>query len=171
MAITIIIEDGSGVVSANSYTTVSGCDAYLERYGEASWASSSITTTMKQNALLKAMKYLDYLPWKGKRVSSDQALSWPRSGVVNADGYDVDEDVVPQEVIAAQCELALRSLPSSSTALQPDLIRGGLESSNSIGAIVVKYLPSAPARPTITVVDDLLRGLIKSKYNVNIVRG
>lgn len=171
MAITITVEDGSRVTGANSYVTVSGCDAYLEKYGEATWSASTVTTTMKQNALLKAMRYLDHLSWKGTKYTSTQTTSWPRSGVVDGNGYELDEDFVPPEVVAAQCELALRSLPSSSIKLQPDLPRGGRESATSMGSIAISYQSAAPPRAVITVVEDILKGLLKSKHNVNIVRG
>lgn len=168
MAITLIVEDGSGVTDANTYTTVSGAGVYFEQYGEAGW--DSLTDTQKQQALLKAMRYLDNLPWKGVKYAQDQAVAWPRSEVYDRDDRLVDDDVVPEVVVAAQCELALRCLPTSGVNLQPDLIRGGKVIAESVGQMARSFSSTAPTRTVITVVDDLLAGLLKSKRIVSVWR-
>jgi hypothetical protein len=177
MAITLIVEDGSVVSDANTFVTISGADAYFEAYGETAWigtddsGTGAPTDTVKQQALLKAMKYLNNLPWKGIRYDEDQSLSWPRSNVYDRDGLLVADDTVPNVVVAAQCELALRSLPTSDVELQPDLERGGRVTAESVGQLARSFSSSAPARVVVTVVDDMLAGLLKNKRIVSVMRG
>lgn len=167
MAVTLTIEDGSGVTGANSYTTVSGVNTYFENLGESDWTG---TDTVKANAMLKAMRYLEGLPWKGIKYDQDQALRWPRSDVYDIDRRLVDEDLVPANVIAAQCELALRSLSTSDVELQPDLERGGMVAAESVGSLATSYQTGAPGRTQVTVVEDLLRGYLKSSCVIEINR-
>ena len=177
MAITLTVEDGSGVADANTYITISGANDYFEQFGETAWigtddsGTGAPTDTVKAQALLAAMRYLEYLPWKGVKYAQSQALEWPRSDVVDRDNRDVDEDVVPSVVARAQCELALRCLPTSTMNIQPDLERGGKVSAESVGSIAVSYHSTAPTRTVITVVDDLLTGLLKNNRIVNVIRG
>jgi hypothetical protein len=49
------------------------------------------------------LRLLEKQRWAGDKDVSTQALAWPRSGTGIT---DVEDDVVPQRVIDAQCELA-----------------------------------------------------------------
>lgn len=92
-----------------SYATVAEADAYYAARNNAEWAA--LTTPAKESALVLATDYIEatYLQaWQGNRVSSTQALSWPRYGVI-VDGYQVDSTTVPQAVIKATIEMASRA--------------------------------------------------------------
>jgi hypothetical protein len=171
MTITLIVEDGTGVTSANTYTTVSGANIYFTNYGEDAWVGADgPTDEVKKSALLKAMRYLDNLPWKGYKYSQDQSVSWPRSEVYDKDSRLVSDTSVPSVVVSAQCELALRCLPTSTVKIQPDLARGGKIAAESIGNIARSFQTTAPVRTVITVVDDILAGLLKNRRIVSIDR-
>ena len=52
------------------------------------------------------MDYIESQYYKGKRATATQALQWPRI-LVNIDGYSVPDDVIPTNLINAQCATAL----------------------------------------------------------------
>lgn len=116
---TIIVEDGSGVANANSYTSLSDADVYFgTRLFSDVWASSTEST--KQIALIQSARTLDsYMVWFGLKADSSQAMQWPRVRVYeqrNGSDEPVElVDVVPNEIRDAQCELAIHLLGGDRT--------------------------------------------------------
>lgn len=105
----LIVEDGTGKADANSYTSVSYADGFFLARANAAWAA--LTTEQKEAALIQATDYLDstYIgSWLGNRSTSDQALAWPRDGVV-VDGVLLASNSIPARLQAACCELANRA--------------------------------------------------------------
>ena len=106
----LIVEDGSVVAGANSYTSVADADTFMANRGYSDWASAS--TEDKEYALIKAADFIETTysqSFKGSRVSADQPLSFPRSDIVLY-GFDLAEDAIPESLIEAQTRLALKSL-------------------------------------------------------------
>lgn len=103
MALTL--EDGTGVVDADSYASLAELNAYA--------ASRGITLAgndaAKEVLLRNAADYLDSLEsrFKGDRVDPEQALAWPRSGVYLFESeVEFANDAIPAQLIKAQCQLA-----------------------------------------------------------------
>jgi hypothetical protein len=104
-----VVETGAGLADANSYASVADADAYVADRGIAGWAT--LSSTVKQQSLIRGTDYLEQTyreAWRGFRVTSTQALSWPRSDVV-VDTFLVAANVVPKAVIRACIEMALRA--------------------------------------------------------------
>lgn len=151
----LIVEDGSIVVGAESYCSVSDADAYHTARGNTAWTGEDAA---KEALLRKATDYMGQvygLRWKGDRVSAEQALDWPRDGV-EAFGFGVDTDIVPDAVANACAELALRAL---SGALTPDVTRRTIR--EKVGPIEVEYDRNAPALPDYQAIDNLLAPYLK----------
>lgn len=92
--------------SATSYVTEEYASSYFHShvYGSAWFGYSS---TLQKNALITASRMLDdYVMWKGYKADEDQALRWPRYGVLDEDGYDINSSTIPVAVKRATCELA-----------------------------------------------------------------
>ena len=116
-------ETGAGLSNSNSYSTVALADGYFADRGNADWAA--LDTTAKQQALIKATDFLEATyrtAWKGYRVSSTQALSWPRVDVV-ADGFPIPANIVPLPVAYACAELAIRSTTTTLLADQGQQVK------------------------------------------------
>ena len=104
----------------------------------------------------------------GVRVAETQALAWPRADgyrawttpLLDADGFDIATTTVPTRVKNACLEAALLALTGST--LEPSLARGGAVKQESVGPISVTYMDGASAVDRYTVIDGLLRGLVKS---------
>ena len=172
MTTTIVVEDGTCVSGANSYTTVSGVGVYAEDYGLDAWSAAEVTDTMREQAVFKSMRYLEALAWVGTKYSSTQDLEWPRSDVYDRNGYLLDDDIIPQAVINAQCEIAVLCLPSSDINVQPTYTKDDYLIESSIyGATTEKWNPNGSTRrPNITAVRDILKGLIGSSIIVPVER-
>lgn len=142
----LIVEDGSIVAGAESYCSVAAADDYHSKRGNAAWAALD-DTTEKEPALRKATDYMvqEYRQrWKGYRKSATQALDWPRSAVylepvqygggVEPNPLLVSDTIVPDEVVKACAELAIRA---STTVLSADLEQA--VRSETVGPISTTY--------------------------------
>lgn len=160
----IVVEDGTGLANANSYVSVADADAYHSARGNSAWTESSTSPDQgKTAALIRATTFIDghYRGrWPGTPLNGrDQALAWPRENATDAEGNDVASDEVPREIIATTCEAALRELQSPGS-LQPDLERGGAIRRLKAGSVEVEYADNALNTTTLTLIDDILSGLI-----------
>jgi hypothetical protein len=171
----LIVEDGTIVVGAESYATVAQANAYHLARGNTAWELLD-DVDAKEPALRKATDYMVRMyraRWKGYRTSSVQPLDWPRMNVVLDDGpyaYGyatvVENNVVPKEVRDACAEFALRSTVA---ALAPDLERAA--SAETVGPISVTYDQNSPESVRYRELDALLAPLLKgSPMNMKLVR-
>src|SRR5580765_9024660 len=78
MALTLIKEDGTGKVDANSYASAVDGDAYFDGHLYATaWTAAS--TGNKEKALVFATRLIDsQFQFNGWRAHNAQALQWPR---------------------------------------------------------------------------------------------
>jgi hypothetical protein len=161
------------VSGSNSYVTVSGVGVYASDYGLSTWSASTITNTMREQAIFKSMRYLEALPWNGVKSTADQSLEFPRSDLYDKNGYLIDDNTVPQAVINAQCEIAVLCLPDSGVDLQPTFEKDDyIVETGIVGATRERWANTTGAkRPISTAVRDILRGLIKSSFIVELERG
>ena len=109
----IVVETGTGSATANSYASIAQADAYIALRLFTGW--SNLQDHHKEAALVSATDYIEAAyreAWQGYRVTSTQALSWPRSNVV-VDTFPIDANVVPTAVVNACIEMAYRSSQGS----------------------------------------------------------
>ena len=124
----LVVEDGTGLSTAESYVSVADADTYHALWGNAGWTGS---TAVKEVALRRAARYLDATygqTWQGSRVNSDQALNWPRFGAYTREGFNIGSDALPASLVTACAEMALLAL---SEDIYPDLSGTGVVSSES----------------------------------------
>ena len=102
----------AGAATANSYASVAEADAYLAVRGDTStW--TALNNGQKESKLQWAAIYLDTLTFKGTRSTSTQALQWPRIGVWDRDGFEVN--AIPQALKNAQAEMAFQLIANDWT--------------------------------------------------------
>lgn len=96
-----------GAADADSYATVAEFDTYwAARTPKLTWIATA-TNDQKEAALRTAAWLLDSLfTWTGTAVDATQALTWPRSGMLNRNGFAIPTTVNPGELKRAQCEFA-----------------------------------------------------------------
>jgi hypothetical protein len=114
MALTVITTPGAS--DANSYCSVAEGDAYHATHLWASkWTDSDPET--KAIAVVMATRLLDTMvEWAEWSTTAEQALRWPRTGVIAADGWDlIDEMEIPQELKNATAEFARQLIVADRT--------------------------------------------------------
>lgn len=146
----LIVEDGTGLATAESYASVAELDAYAAAHGSPA-GHTSAGTAAKEAALRYASTWVDarYL-WRGIVLQTTQRLSWPRSGAVDPDGRELTD--VPARLVELVCQAALEHLTES---LVTPASRGGAVASERVGSLEVSYFPGAPGGRTFTYLDDL----------------
>lgn len=111
---TIVATAGSS--SANSYVTDAEADTYFDERLQASEWTGESDDDVKARALIQATNRLDEERYRGEKVSTGQALKWPRAYVYDEDGYEYATDSIPQIVKDATCELALSLLVANAAS-------------------------------------------------------
>lgn len=165
----LIVETGTCASNSESYISVADADLYFSNRGNATWAG--LTTTVKEQLLRKGTDYLGQayrLRWKGSRVSTEQALDWPRNYVERDDfepsqlnGYSVyPNNIVPDEVKRACAEMALKA---NSGELIPDLSQ--LVTREKIDVIEVEYSEYSSQLPRYKAIDYLLAPFLQGNSN------
>lgn len=103
MAITLIVEDGSGVENANSYIDAAYMSQYAELQGSSDWCNNTDQQTL---ALVQASQFIDLrysARFCGELVHEDQGLLFPR--IVNGVNSGI-----PKSLKNAVASLALQYL-------------------------------------------------------------
>jgi hypothetical protein len=105
MAIPTLIAT-AGASDANSYATVAEANSYFDtQLYKDNWEGSY--SDQQTVALIFATRVIDeQMDWYGYKVTSEQALRWPRDGILDQDGYDVSHLIIPQFLINAVAEFA-----------------------------------------------------------------
>lgn len=97
----------AGSATANSYATVAEGTSYFdERLNTANWTGAD----NQARALIMATRRIDTLQFVGEKVTSGQALKWPRISAFDDNGDEYDSTAVPSIVKYATFEEALRIL-------------------------------------------------------------
>lgn len=149
----LTVEDGTGLAGADAYASIATVDAYATARGLTAWTGED---SVKEAAIREATVYLDAsYSWKGAIEVETQALSWPREGVTDKEGREVDG--LPQRVIDACCELAVMKLSAALVTSQTSAEIASV----SAGSVSVSYVNGSRVREAerFAWVDRLLTGL------------
>lgn len=151
MAVTFVVEDGTGITNANAYTTVAAADTYNDEHPHGNkWVTYG--SADKQRSLIMATRLLDEeVNWHGSptynlasSVSSNnssakvQYLRFPRSGITDQDRYSLDHHTIPKFLKNATAELA-RYLAVADRTAEPDTQGFGSVKLGSLTVGVDKY--------------------------------
>jgi hypothetical protein len=155
----LIKEDGTGQPNSNTYASVVDGDLYHQGhlYGS-SWDSAATGT--KEAALVMATRLIDgCYQFNGYKVSSIQALQWPREGCLDPDAPQTLfpsilsqssqyflSNAVPRAVVNATCELARELIKADTT----DAVDGeGMSELTITGALSIRF-DKRDRQPTIS---------------------
>lgn len=144
-------------VGTDTYISVTDADTYFgNRLYSTAWTGAD--SGDKEKALRMAAKALDREAYAGTVTSQTQAMAWPRSGVLDLAGREIDGATVPTAVIDAQCELALAYLTDDPT--QDDGTRGVRRM--VADTVTMEYDGRAPVRRLPDFVFSLIRPFLAS---------
>lgn len=154
----LIVEDGTGLTNSESYISVAGADTRQANLGNDTWAP--LTTAEKEEALRRATQYMLQAyrqRWIGLRLSINQALDWPRWGVVIDEFYPVASNIVPTDIANACSDLAFKAAAGD---LAPDLAQGVIR--KKIGPIETEYNRGSPQFTRFRAIDMMLAPYLDS---------
>lgn len=103
MAITLTVEDGTGIADANTYVDLDYANTYLTNRGRSEW--TALDEEVKKQCLILGTDYIDKLyKWYGRRKFKSQVLAFPRVDLYDSDNFSVDG--IPVNLKKAVCEAA-----------------------------------------------------------------
>jgi len=108
MALTLVVEDGTGLSNSNSYVSVAGADSYNDAHvSRTAW--TALSTGDKEAALAMATRVIDEsYQFNGFKNSDSQALQWPRR---DAPDPDQDDTVFPRSLSIRANEFNENEIP------------------------------------------------------------
>jgi len=162
----LIVETGSGSSTSDSYISLADANTYIASHGNSTtW--SAATDASKEEALRIATQYIDLKyedRFVGIKASRDNALCWPRIGVIDADGYSYNSNEIPLRLTYAVAEAALRHI-AGDDLLGVITDNGTIKSETSIlGPIedTVEYIGGKSQTPAYPKIMALLRPIVGS---------
>jgi hypothetical protein len=163
MPLEVIVEDGTGVPDANSYSSIADADAYVDtRPRSDAWVS--LTDDAKAQFLIHATRYLDgAVDWSGDPLADTQSLAFPRSCDSGIDA------AFPRVIKIATIEMAIEMV---SRDVASDAAMSGFRSVK-VGPIEIEADSIRPSPTLPRFVRDLIApyGLARgSSANVSLIR-
>ncbi len=152
----IIVEDGSGILGANSYVSLVDARLLLKPLGQ----DLNIDDLIAEQEILNAARYIESFRarYQGWKTTNDQPMQWPRWAVV-IDDITVGSDVIPQDLIDAQVFAAYEY--AQGQILQPSSSGQSVQSEEVTGAVKVSYFDTGAVdgSPMLVRVNDSLNPL------------
>ncbi len=131
----LIVESGVGDPLADSYISLSDARTFAANYG----ITLPTNDAEAEIALRQGCQYIELQEgrYSGSRVSTSQALGWPRSDASNSVGVDYPDNVVPIQLGRAQVAAAAEFAKGTDVRATDD---GKSVASESVtGAVAVSY--------------------------------
>ena len=147
----IVVEDGTVVLTANSYITIAEFKSWADDRGITYGTDDAISSQ-----LFRATDYFESLSFKGVKHTEDQPLQWPRDDVY-IDGYAVDSDEIPKEVKTAIYEL-VKIEADGDSRLAPSERE---VTSEQIDSIKITYKDNAGMKRSTPALTQALRKIVK----------
>lgn len=152
----IIVEDGSGIAGANSYVSVTEARAYAAARG----TPLPVDNAAVEVLLIRAMDFVESYrgEFQGSKTDTGQPLQWPRIGV-NLDGSELDGDVIPDVLTAAQIQLAIYA--EGEDLMPTDTGRSVVMEKVDVVQVQYAITRSTNMQPIFTKAEVLLRPLLR----------
>jgi len=152
---TLIIEDGTGKIDSNTYNDLAAFKLYFDNIGV---DVSTLTDPTIEAALFETGTTLLEIMFNYKGCISypdtPQALSFPRTGLVDRRGLVVAEDAVPPELLAAQNELARSVAINDRLAYSDAPDNTGAVKKEKLDVLMTEYFGPGTA-PSILITQDV----------------
>ena len=128
----LIVEDGTGMATAESYLSVADVSAVLALTGEdAAWLALA-SDTVREQVARKVMRALENeRTFRGQKKTAEQALEWPRVYATDDDGFLYEDTSIPEKLKTAFAVLCAAASVSGAD-LQPTQTTPGAVQSKSI---------------------------------------
>ena len=155
----MIVEDGTGLEDANSYTSLEFADDYFSARGVSEWQVLEISK--KEQALIKATDFVDNIyQWYGKKEFEHQALRFPRIELRDYEGIEIKG--IPTCLKQAICDAAI--LVSNGTELFQTQNENGDVVSETITTLSFTYAHKDNRKTANTTLYDSINTKLRGLY-------
>lgn len=152
MAIELIVEDGTGLINSNTYSTIVEARSYAINRG----ITLSVNDDDVAIQLIKAADYINSLEceFKSLRLKDSQALSFPRVNIG-----------LPNAVKNAQMQAVIEQ--ANGFDLMPTITASNYITKEKVGDLEITYADPIQAgmRPIFPLIESLLFSLMKTNCN------
>lgn len=163
----LVVENGQGLANAQTLASVVELRAYAAETG----ATVPPRDVDCEKLLVHAMRRMLDFSYLGQQVRRDQALPWPRAGIV-IESWGYESHIIPKRVKDAQCAYAIAA---QTVELQPlvKVNQKGTVVSETIGPISRTFADSGRIvdAPRIPVAEALLKPFVRGMDTLQLVRG
>lgn len=140
------------------YADLPTAQAYLAAQLTAiTWNDPNTTPDQQSAALVSMTRVLDRQKWQGEQTDGYETHAWPRSGLIYADGTDVDPTIVPDALVNACMEGAAQLLDGST--LEDVSTTQNITRSLKAGSVQIEYFREIDGSPRFPQVIMELIGL------------
>lgn len=162
----LIVEDGTGLLDADAYVSVATATAYHAAMGNTAWAA--LSDSNKEIAIRRATQYIDSgYRFAGELLVYKQALQFPRIFGDTEVGWRYDGVWPIKPLSDACCELAIRA---SAAPLVVDVDAAGIKF-EKVGPIETEFFRSQSNGQTqFPLVDNLLSPFTSGRGGIRIER-
>jgi hypothetical protein len=157
----LIVEDGTGVEGANSYADIVTIDAYHTALGATTWTGDD---TAKEQAVIRAMRWLESNNFVGVKGAYTNALEWPRNDAYSRNGYLIPDNEIPTSLKESLAEAALIELVTPNS-LSPT-ITGRNVKKKVVGPLETEYFQSASSTAIYSTIEARLMPLLRLSNQV-----
>lgn len=160
----LIVEDGSGLSTADAFVSLADADTYFTAYDGALWNGSD---EQKKTAIRRATAWLSTaFVWQGTKTHGrSQALAWPRAGIVDREGWGITSDEIPFEIKEATYRAALYE-HDNPFGLTPEIVAGGVVKREKVDVIEIEYAIGSEGGgskvPSLTAINNLIAQYVVS---------
>lgn len=149
-----------GAATANSFATVDEFKTYRTNRLPAVAAVLTATDPQIEAAMIVACRGLGaYFTWNGAAVDATQALTWPRTGMLTRNGFEIPSSgatSIQVDLKNAQCEWAYQLLAGASFVGDDEAAKAGL-SSVKAGSVALSFQTFDPS--SVEAIDWYVRKL------------
>lgn len=137
----LVIDATIGGANSNSYVSLAEAETYFSGRLNADAWNNAATDDIKNRALAMATQRIDFESFIGSRVTSTQALKWPRTDLPYFDGVTYSSAEIPTDIKKATYELALYMLSKDMSAADGNDAYDSIK----VGPINIDFADSQPS--------------------------
>ena len=147
----LVVETGVGLAAADSFISLEGARAFAAKYG----VTLPADDTAAEVALRQGCQYVELQQkcFSGSRLTSTQALSWPRTGATNAYGAEYADGDMPVQLGYSQVYAAAEYAAGKDVRASDDGL--SVASKEVTGAVAVSYFNNGKTGKAITITKSL----------------
>ena len=143
----LVVETGVGLADADSFISLEGARAFAAKFG----ITLPADDTAAEVALRQGCQYVELQQkcFSGSRLTTTQALSWPRTGATNVYSFDYADGYMPKQLGFAQVYAAAEYAAGTDVRATDD--GKSIASEEVTGAVAVSYFNNGKTGSSVVI--------------------